>query len=48
MIDVSAHGHLETAGEGFEDALYLMMLVLTFGLDVQIHLRGIAEALKEV
>ena len=40
--------HLQGSGKSFEDAFNLMMLVLAFGLDVQIHLRSIAEALEEV
>lgn len=48
VIDVSSHRHLKTPCERFEDSFYLMMLVLTLGLDVEIHLCGIAEALKEM
>ena len=43
MVDVAANGHLQGTGEGFEDAFYLMMLVLAFGADVEIHFGGIAE-----
>jgi len=48
MIDVALHGHLQTTGQRLEDSFYLVVLVLTLGLNVQIHLRRIAEALEEV
>ena len=43
MVDVATDSHFQGTGEGFEDAFYLMMLVLAFGADVEIHLGGIAE-----
>jgi hypothetical protein len=48
VVDVSAYCHLQAAGKGFEDAFYLVVLVLPFGLDVKVHLRCIAEALEEM
>ena len=48
MIDITAHGHLQCSGQCLEDSFYLVVLVLTLGLDVQIYLRGITEALEEV
>ena len=43
MVDVAADSHFQGAGKGFEDAFYLVVLVLAFGADVEIHLGGIAE-----
>ena len=48
MIDITADSHLQRTGQCLEDSFYLMVLVLPLGLNVQIHLRGIAEALEEV
>ena len=41
--DVAAHGLLEGAGKGLEDGLNLMVLVVTLGLDVQVHCGGVGE-----
>jgi hypothetical protein len=43
MVDVAADGHFQCAGEGFEDAFYLMVLVLAFGAAVEIRRSGVAE-----
>ena len=48
MVDVTADGHLQGAGQSFEDALNLMVLIGAFGLDVQVHAGGIAQTLEEV
>ena len=48
MIDITSDCHFQTPCEGFEDTLYLMVLVLAFGLDVQVHLRSIRKALEEM
>jgi len=48
MEDVATDCHLECAGQSLEDTFNLVMLVLPFGLDVEIHLGSIAEALEEV
>ena len=48
MIDITSHGHLQCTGQRLEDPFYLMVLILTLGLDIQIHLRSIAEALEEM
>ena len=48
MIDVTAHSHFQCSCQCLEDALYLVVLILSFGFDVQIHLSGIAEALEEM
>ena len=41
--DVAADGLLEGAGKGLEDGLYLVVLVVALGLDVQVHCGGVAE-----
>ena len=41
--DVAADGLLEGAGKGFEDGLYLVVLVVALRLDVQVHCSSITE-----
>lgn len=48
MIDVSLHRHFQRAGKRFEDAFYLVMLVLTLSLDVEVHLCRITQTLEEM
>ena len=48
MINVAAHSHFQSSCQGFEYAFNLVVLVLAFGLDVQIHLRCVAQTLEEV
>ena len=47
-MDVTVDGHLERTGQGLEDALNLVVLVVTLGLDVEVDAGGIAERLEEV
>ena len=48
MIDIALDRHLDGTGQRLEDSFYLVMLVLTFGLDVEIHLGRIAQRLEEM
>ena len=48
MVDVAADCHFQTSGKCLEDALNLVVLVLTLCLDVEVHACGIAEALEEM
>ena len=48
MVDVTSDSHFQRTGKGLEDTLNLMMLVLSFGTNVQVHLSSIAETLEEV
>lgn len=48
MENITTDRHLERTGQCFEDALDLMMLIGALGLDVEIHLRSIAQALEEM
>ena len=48
MVHVSSHRHLQAACQGFEDSLNLMMLIRSLGFNVEVHLRGITQTLKEV
>ena len=48
MIDVATDCHFQRTGKGLEDALYLVVLVLPFGTDVEVHAGGVAQALEEV
>ena len=43
MVNVAADSHFQGTGKGFEDAFYLMVLILAFGANVEIHFGGIAE-----
>lgn len=42
-MDVATNSHLEGACKGLEDALDLVMLVIAFGLDVEIDLGAVRE-----
>ena len=48
MINVAAHSHFQSSCQCFKDTFNLVVLVLAFGLDVQVHLRCVAQTLKEV
>lgn len=48
MVYVTSNGHAERAGQCFEYAFYLMVLVLSFGLDVEVHACCVAKAFEEV
>ena len=48
MSHISADSHSQASGKGFEDAFYLVVLVLPFCLDDEIHGCAVAEALEEV
>ena len=48
MVDITAYGHFQRPCQRFEDAFYLVVFVVAFSLDVQIHLGSIAETLEKV
>ena len=48
VINIPLHRHLYSAGQRFENAFYLMVLVLAFRFDIQIHLGGIAQGFEEM
>ena len=48
MCYISADSHSQASCKRFEDAFYLVVLVLTFCLDVQIHRCAIGQTLEEV
>ena len=48
MFYVSLYGHLHSSGKGFEDTLYLVMLVSALGLDVEVHTSAVRQALEEM
>ena len=48
MSNVSANCHTQAAGKGFEDAFYLMVLVLAFCLDIEVDGCAVGEALEKV
>ena len=48
MCYISADSHSQAASKRFEDAFYLVVFVLTFCLDVQIHRCAIGQTFEEV
>ena len=48
MVDISSDSHLQCPCEGFEDTFYLVVLVLSFCLDIQIDTGSIRERLEEM
>ena len=48
MIDISPYCHLQGTGQCLENALYLVVLVLSLSLDVEVHPGSIAQTLEEV
>ena len=48
MVYISPYCHSNGTGECLEDAFYLVVLVLSFGLDVEVDPCRIAEALEEM
>lgn len=47
-MDIAPDGHAQTAGESLEDSLYLVMLILSLSLDIEVDLGRIAQTLEEV
>ena len=43
MVDVPLYRHLDGTGKRLEYTFNLVMLVLTFRLDIEIHAGGIAQ-----
>ena len=37
MINISSHRHLDGTRQGLEDSFYLMMFIISFCLDIEIH-----------
>ena len=48
MVDVATDSHADGTSERFEDAFNLVVFVLSFGLDVQVHASCVREALEEM
>ncbi len=48
MVDVSSDGHLQTTCQCLEDTLNLVVFVLAFCFDVEVHLSRIGERLEEM
>jgi hypothetical protein len=48
MCNVSSDSHSQASCESFEDAFYLVVLVLAFCLDIQIHSGAVGQTLEEV
>ena len=43
MIDIAFDRHLDSTGQRLEYSFYLMMFILSFCLDIEIHLSRIAQ-----
>ena len=43
MINISLNRHLQSTCKGFKDSFYLMVLILSFRFDIQIHLCSVAQ-----
>lgn len=48
MMNVAPYGHLNAAGEGFKDTFYLVVLVSSFGFDMEVHTGRIAQRFEEM
>ena len=48
MVDVATDGHADGSGKGLEDAFNLVVFVLAFCLDVQVHACCVREAFEEM
>ena len=48
VIDVALHSHSECSCQSFEDAFNLVVLVVAFGLDVEVHVSRVAQAFEEM
>ena len=48
VINIPLHRHLQRTCQRLEDALYLMMFVLSFGFYIKIHPGSIAQGLEEM
>ena len=48
VVDIATYCHTDGAGKGFEDTFDLVVLVLPFSLDIEVHASGVAEALEEM
>ena len=48
MAHISCYRHLDGTRKGFEDALNLMVFVLSLSADAQVHKCGVAKAFEEV
>ena len=48
MMNVTAYGHLDAAGEGLEDTFYLVVLIGSLGLDMEVHTGRITQRLEEM
>ena len=48
MCNVSADCHSQASCKSFEDAFYLVVLILAFCLDIQIHSCAVGQTLEEV
>ena len=48
MMNVTAYGHLDAAGESLEDTFYLVVLIGSLGLDMEVHTGRITQRLEEM
>ena len=48
VVYVTTDGCTERAGKGLEDGLGLVMFVIAFGLDIEVHEGSVGETLEEM
>ena len=48
MVYVPFDSHFQRTCQSLEDSLYLVVLILSLSLNVEVHLRSIAKTLEEV
>ena len=48
MMDIPSDGHLQRSGQCLEYAFYLMVLIVTLGLDVHVHPGTVTKALEKM
>ena len=48
MMNVTAYGHLDAAGEGLEDTFYFVVFIGSLGFDMEVHTGRITQRLEEM
>ena len=48
MMNVTAYGHLDAAGESLEDTFYFVVLIGSLGFDMEVHTGRITQRLEEM
>ena len=48
MMNVTAYGHLDAAGESLEDTFYFVVLIGSLGFDMEVHTVRISQRLEDM